>query len=84
MLDRKGLSNPGRYVYGVGGKYDQLGFDGSGLGGRGLLATPDIKALGYRVWSRPTRWTRSTKRGSPRTGSKKGCTLRNCRMLDCS
>jgi hypothetical protein len=32
----------------------------------------------------PTRRCRSMKRGSPRTGSKKGCTLRYCRILDCS
>ena len=33
---------------------------------------------------RPTRWRRSAKRGSPRRGSKSGCTFTNCRMFDCS
>ena len=43
-----------------------------------------VKDMDNLAQSSPTRWTRSAKRGSPRTGSKKGCTLRNCRMLDCS
>jgi RNA-splicing ligase RtcB len=31
---------------------------------------------------RPTRWSRSAKRGSPRSGSKSGCTFTNCSMFD--
>ena len=38
----------------------------------------------YLAWSSPTRRTRSAKRGCPRRGSKKGCTFRNCTIIDCS
>jgi hypothetical protein len=46
--------------------------------------TSNREDVSYLDWSRPTRWSRSVKRGSPRTGSKKGCTLRNCMMPDFS
>src|SRR5439155_124800 len=48
-------------------------------------ATPlQFKKGIYRGSSSPTRRTRSAKRGSPRKGSKWGCTLSNSRMFDCS
>jgi len=39
---------------------------------------------GYIDLSSPTRRTRSANRGSSRRGSRKGCTFRNCKIIDCS
>jgi CheY-like chemotaxis protein len=67
-----------------------LVFSTSSGSGQKPLTFRKWSGRGYRKpgifdrYSSPVRRTRSRNRGSARMGSKYGCTLRNCRIFDCS